>query len=92
MPSRSQGGRRRNRTEQGYCAASLPRTRANCGTRGTGIDLTEQILTIWVIKVAWETAATPVTYAVVGYLKRTEGVDVYDADARLNPLAFLRSR
>jgi uncharacterized integral membrane protein (TIGR00697 family) len=59
---------------------------------GTGIDLAEQILTIWAIKVVWETAATPITYAVVGYLKRTEGVDVYEAVAGLNPFAFLRAR
>ena len=36
------------------------------------------IVTTWLIKVGWETLATPLTYAVVGYLKRTEGVDVYD--------------
>ena len=28
--------------------------------------------------VAWEALATPITYWIVGYLKRTEGVDVYD--------------
>ena len=50
---------------------------------GTGAPLGEAILTTWVIKVAWETAATPLTYGVVGYLKRTEGVDVYDRDLRL---------
>jgi len=50
---------------------------------GTGVPLGEAIITTWVIKVAWETLATPITYGVVGYLKRTEGVDVYDTDLRL---------
>ncbi|MEO8290003.1 MAG: queuosine precursor transporter [Gaiellaceae bacterium] len=45
---------------------------------GTGTDLVNAIVTTWVIKVGWETAATPLTYAVVNYLKRAEGVDVYD--------------
>ena len=45
---------------------------------GTGASLLNPIITTWLIKVAWETLATPLTYAVVGYLKRTEGVDVYD--------------
>lgn len=52
---------------------------------GTGAPLGETILTTWVIKVAWEAAATPLTYGVVGYLKRAEQVDVYDADLRLLP-------
>lgn len=45
---------------------------------GTGAGLANPIVTTWLIKVGWETLATPVTYWVVGYLKRTEGVDVYD--------------
>jgi queuosine precursor transporter len=45
---------------------------------GTGAALANPIITTWLIKVGWETLATPLTYAVVGYLKRTEGVDVYD--------------
>jgi queuosine precursor transporter len=45
---------------------------------GTGASLLNPIVTTWLIKVAWETAATPLTYAVVNYLKRTEGMDVYD--------------
>ena len=52
---------------------------------GTGVPLGETILTTWVIKVAWETAATPITYGVVGYLKRAEQIDVYDTDLRLLP-------
>ena len=50
-----------------------------------GIDLTNQVVTILVIEVAWEVAATPLTYAVVGALDRHERVDVYDVDADFNP-------
>jgi len=28
---------------------------------------------------------TPVTYAVVGFLKRSEGVDVFDRDTNFSP-------
>jgi uncharacterized integral membrane protein (TIGR00697 family) len=45
---------------------------------GTGAALANPIITTWLIKVGWETAATPLTYAIVNYLKRSEGVDVYD--------------
>jgi queuosine precursor transporter len=45
---------------------------------GTGAALANPIVTTWLIKVGWETAATPLTYAIVNYLKRSEGVDVYD--------------
>jgi uncharacterized integral membrane protein (TIGR00697 family) len=55
---------------------------------GTGIDLGNQIVTIWVLKTLWEVAATPLTYAVVGALKRHEGVDVYDVGTDFNPLAL----
>jgi uncharacterized integral membrane protein (TIGR00697 family) len=44
---------------------------------GTGAGLLNPILTTWGIKVAWETAATPLTYAIVNYLKRRDGVDAY---------------
>lgn len=43
------------------------------------------ILYHWAAKVAIEALATPVTYAVVGYLKRQEGIDVYDRDTSINP-------
>lgn len=57
---------------------------------GTGVPLGNQIVTIWVIKVAWEAAATPITYAVCAFLKRREGVDVYDVGTDFNPLAVGR--
>lgn len=39
----------------------------------------------FVLKVGWEVVLTPVTYAVVGFLKRAEGVDVYDEGTDFNP-------
>jgi uncharacterized integral membrane protein (TIGR00697 family) len=53
---------------------------------GTGTPLLNTITTIWVIKVVYEVAATPITYLVVNHLKRVEGVDVYDTDTRLVPI------
>ena len=41
----------------------------------------------WVTKVGYETLATPLTYAVVAFLKRKEGIDVFDDSTNLNPLA-----
>jgi queuosine precursor transporter len=43
------------------------------------------MLTQWVLKVAWEALLTPVTYAVVGWLKRKEGVDVFDRNTDFTP-------
>ena len=43
------------------------------------------MLTQWVHKVSWEFIVTPVTYAIVGFLKRKEGVDVYDERTDFTP-------
>ncbi|MEO7634363.1 MAG: queuosine precursor transporter [Sphingomicrobium sp.] len=43
------------------------------------------MLTQWVLKVTWEVVLTPVTYAVVGWLKAKEGVDVFDRDTNFTP-------
>jgi len=43
------------------------------------------LLTQWGLKVAWEVALTPFTYAVVGFLKRREGIDVYDEATEFTP-------
>jgi queuosine precursor transporter len=58
---------------------------------GIGGDLNgEQLLRTalfqWWAKIAYEALATPLTYAVVAYLKRKEQMDVYDAPHTLNPL------
>lgn len=42
-------------------------------------------ISIYIVKVAYEIIATPVTYMVVNFLKREEGVDVYDVDTKFNP-------
>jgi uncharacterized integral membrane protein (TIGR00697 family) len=47
------------------------------------------IVTQWLAKVVYEAVATPLTYGAVNFLKRREGLDVYDYDTRFNPL-FLR--
>jgi queuosine precursor transporter len=43
--------------------------------------------TQWFLKVSWEVLLTPVTYAVVGFLKRREGVDVFDEGTSFSPFA-----
>ena len=42
------------------------------------------MLSQFILKVSWEVLLTPVTYAVVGWLKRKEGVDVYDVGTELH--------
>ena len=39
-------------------------------------------------KVVYEVVATPLTYLVVGWLKRAEGVDAWDVGTNFNPFAF----
>ena len=53
-----------------------------------GPALVTAILTQWLAKSLYEAAATPVTYGVVGFLKRKDAVDTYDTDTRFNPLAL----
>ena len=43
------------------------------------------VISQWLIKTGWEVLLTPVTYAVVGFLKRREGVDVYDEGTDFTP-------
>ncbi len=56
-----------------------------------GIWSQQQVLTVmvtnWALKVLWEALLTPVTYAVVGYLKAREGVDVFDTGTDFSPFA-----
>lgn len=44
-------------------------------------------LTQWFLKVSWEALLTPLTYLVVGFLKRREGVEVFDTDTDFSPFA-----
>lgn len=58
------------------------------GAAGWTTDLVLTVmLTQWALKVAWEALLTPVTYAVVGALKRREGVDVFDEVTDFTPFA-----
>jgi len=45
------------------------------------------MITNWVLKVLWEVVLTPVTYAVVGWLKNREGVDIYDEGTNFTPFS-----
>jgi queuosine precursor transporter len=54
-----------------------------------GVWPTAQVLQVmvtnWALKVGWEVVLTPATYAVVGFLKRKEGIDVYDTQTNFSP-------
>lgn len=54
-----------------------------------GVWSPEQVATVmvtnWALKVGWEAVLTPVTYLVVGWLKRHEGVDVFDDGTDFSP-------
>ena len=56
-----------------------------------GIWSTQALITVmisnWLLKVLWEAALTPVTYAIVAKLKRAEGVDLFDTDTNFSPFA-----
>ncbi len=43
------------------------------------------MVTNWLLKVLWEVFLTPVTYIVVGFLKRKEGVDLFDEGTDFSP-------
>ena len=45
------------------------------------------MVTNWGLKVLWEVVLTPVTYAVVGFLKRREGVDIFDEQTNFTPFS-----
>lgn len=48
-------------------------------------QLVQVVLSQWFIKTAWEALLTPMTYLVVGALKRREGVDVFDTATDFSP-------
>lgn len=57
-----------------------------------GIWPPEQVLMVmvtnYILKVVWEAALTPVTYWVVGALKRAEGEDYFDDDTDFTPFSL----
>ena len=56
-----------------------------------GTWTTQSVITVmitnWLFKVTWEIVLTPFTYWIVAFLKRHEGVDVYDTDTDFSPFA-----
>ncbi len=58
---------------------------------GTPVFAPIMILHHWLAKIVIEAAATPATYAVVGFLKRREATDTYDYGTNFNPF-LLRDR
>lgn len=54
-----------------------------------GVWSNSQVITVmitnWLLKVGWEVVLTPVTYAVVNWLKRKEGVDIFDEGTDFTP-------
>jgi uncharacterized integral membrane protein (TIGR00697 family) len=51
----------------------------------SGSVLILAILSGYLFKVVYEVLATPITYKVVGFLKRVEGVDHYDYETKFSP-------
>jgi uncharacterized integral membrane protein (TIGR00697 family) len=49
------------------------------------------IVSGYLFKVAYEVLATPLTYVVVNFLKRTEGVNYFDRATNFNPFALRES-
>jgi hypothetical protein len=49
-------------------------------------DLQNAIISQWGFKVLYETLATPLTYLVVNFLKRSEEMDFFDRETNFNPL------
>jgi len=60
---------------------------AFAGIWATG-DIVKIAATQYVLKSGWEAVMTPVTYRVVGFLKRTEREDYYDRDTDFNPFTL----
>jgi uncharacterized integral membrane protein (TIGR00697 family) len=50
--------------------------------------LLQVLIANYLIKVGWEVLATPVTVAVVRFLKKREGVDVYDTNTNFTPFSL----
>lgn len=54
-----------------------------------GIWQTQQLIHValfqYILKTAWEVVATPLTYAIVGWLKRVEHTDHYDRNTNFSP-------
>jgi uncharacterized integral membrane protein (TIGR00697 family) len=51
-------------------------------------DVVQILLANYTLKVGWEVAATPLTYKVVGFLKRAEREDYYDYGTDFTPFSL----
>jgi uncharacterized PurR-regulated membrane protein YhhQ (DUF165 family) len=58
---------------------------AFAGTVSAGA-LVQIVVNQWLVKVAYEAVATPLTYAAVGWLKARERLDTFDLHTDFNPL------
>ena len=58
------------------------------GVLATG-DIVKTIITIWIVKVAYETVALPISVPLANWVKRVEGVDKIDQpqETNYNPFA-----
>jgi len=54
----------------------------------SGSILLIAILSGYTFKVAYETVATPLTYKIVRFLKKAEGIDHYDYNTKFSPFSF----
>jgi uncharacterized integral membrane protein (TIGR00697 family) len=50
--------------------------------------LVQVLVTNYGLKVGWEVLATPLTYAIVGFLKRVEREDYFDVGTDFNPFSL----
>ncbi len=57
-----------------------------------GVMTPSEVLTVtvtqYVLKTSWEIVATPLTYKLVGFLKRVEQEDYYDSDTNFTPFSL----
>lgn len=52
-----------------------------------GTMIRDLIVTGYLVKVGYEAAATPVTYLIVNFLKKAEGIDLFDDSTDFNPFS-----
>ena len=50
--------------------------------------LLQVMMANYIIKVSWEIIATPVTYKIIGFLKRAEQEDHFDRDTKFTPFSL----
>jgi queuosine precursor transporter len=51
-------------------------------------ELLKTIPAVYLFKVLYEIAATPLTYLIVNFLKKKEGVDIYDFETNFSPFRW----